>query len=248
MPTQLTQEFVENRDFAYIRFDPPSAQLNSSNSRAVFMLHGFPGNLSRRNEDIGEEISKHLGVTVFLLHYRGLGRHNGPFSFLSTIEQAKSAFNSVKKDFQNWSIIGHSWGGLVAASLANEIPREQIEKVLLLSPFILIPETSELQEVLRIMQSEAPEIIGHSTLNELVVQLETIRKSNEPRTNLLKLNLPKEKLYILQASYDDVVLPQTTKSLIGLLRNKVNYEEMREDHSFLKNRTKVCARVLQVLR
>lgn len=246
MKNGVVKSFLENKEFAYIRYSPIS-QLSSSAGQAVFMLHGFPGNRSCRNEDVGELIAEKMGLTVFLLHYRGLGRHEGLFSFSSTIEQAGAALRSLKDDFRSWIFIGHSWGGLVAVAMARQISEKHIKKILLLSPFNVIPSGRQLRDILREMQLEEPEIIGHYSLEELVNDLEYIRQTNDPRSNLVKLNLPKEKLHILQACNDEVVHPKTTESLVNFLDNRLTYEVLNDDHSFLTNRVILRSRILQIL-
>jgi len=88
----------------------------------LLFLHGNAGNISHRLDSIN--IFHHLGLSVFIIDYRGYGKSTGKPSELGTYIDAETAFNYLinenRVESGNIFIFGRSLGGAVATWLAEK--------------------------------------------------------------------------------------------------------------------------------
>ena len=195
------------------------------------IFHGFPSEKGNRNQDLANFISEKSGNPCLIIHYGGLGQSLGEFSFLGAIVDSIKILKSILSDvsYSELNLIGHSWGGLVALFLADEI-RSKISKILLLSPYIFIPEREEMKVVLAAFKSELPHILRNE-IGDYIEQVETIRNQFEQ----LDLNWIRN-LQVIYAENDDTV--ELVKIREVLRHKKIGHKvkTVDQDHSFLKNR------------
>lgn len=94
----------------------------------VLLLHGFPGN--EQNLDLAQSMRR-AGWNVLTFHYRGSWGSAGAFSFTHVMEDASAALGFLRSpqvakafnaDRDRIVVVGHSMGGLAAASLGRRNP------------------------------------------------------------------------------------------------------------------------------
>lgn len=242
----ITSHFISRNTFAYLRVVPECLDKIDFFKSAILMLHGVPGDVSKRNEDIAYALASKLCVPVYVLHYRGLGENIGKFSFESSLTEARLAFEEIKSVAQSWILIGHSWGGLVATHIAKE-SRDLLSKLVLMSPVCELPVGEELTKTVESLKLELPAILGTHDTSNIVHELERIGLENSPLCNLKSANLSKDKIYIIQALQDDVTPPILARNLMNSLGGQVNYFELDDDHSFQKNRVEFISFIKKLL-
>jgi uncharacterized protein len=95
---------------------------------SVVLLHGLPGN--EQNLDLAQAMRR-AGWTVITFHFRGSWGSGGRFSLLNCIEDAKELLLQLQKmgladswgvDPKHLVLMGHSYGGDVAALVASRMP------------------------------------------------------------------------------------------------------------------------------
>lgn len=95
---------------------------------AVVLFHGFPGN--EQNLDLAQAMRR-AGFVVLTFHYRGAWGSPGDFSFSNALHDSDAAVAfmrdpaNVKKfhiDPRRIFVVGHSMGGMMAASAAARAP------------------------------------------------------------------------------------------------------------------------------
>ncbi len=105
----------------------------------VLFLHGNAGNISHRLESLA--IFHRLGLSTFIIDYRGYGNSEGSPDENGTYQDALAAWEHLRKEKQihpeDIIIFGRSLGGAVAAWLAAQVhPRG----VILESTFTSLPD------------------------------------------------------------------------------------------------------------
>ena len=95
--------------------------------RTVLFFHGNGGNISHRLESLA--FFHRLGLSVFIIDYRGYGKSTGKASVAHTKEDARAAWDwlilSKGTTPSDIIIFGRSLGGGVAAGLVSELVAEQ---------------------------------------------------------------------------------------------------------------------------
>jgi len=114
---------------------PPGAGVHPT----VLLFHGLPGN--EVNFDLAQTLRR-AGFTVVTFHYTGSWGSGGRFTLAHGIADAAALLAHIREPgiAESWGIdaahilvIGHSYGGFVAARLAAEQPG--IEGVVLMAPW-----------------------------------------------------------------------------------------------------------------
>ncbi|MBL1140982.1 MAG: alpha/beta hydrolase [Proteobacteria bacterium] len=172
------------------------------NARATLLFfHGNAGNISHRLGSIN--IFHKLGLSVFIIDYRGYGKSTGKPTEKGTYIDAETAWNylikekNVKPD--NIIIFGRSLGGAIAAWLAE---KHQATGLIIESSFTSIAEigkhyypylpTSLLARIKypsinRMQNIHSPVLVIHSATDEIVPYKfgqDLFNAANEPKTFL----------------------------------------------------------------
>ncbi len=214
---------------------------------AVVFLHGYPADQGNKNRDLAEAVSTQLGKDAFLLHYPGLGLSKGKFTFSETLRTTREFLSWVKaKNYQSLHIVGHSWGGFLALNLLNEIGHTG--KIVLLSPFVNLPEGSDLSTLVNLVYSDTKQYLGHSTIIEVVSELTKMRIGNSIDDFIVRIDKAPNQVTIIQALNDPETPEKYSRYLISKATKKISYTELDTDHSFTQNRTTALALIINTLR
>lgn len=223
--------------------------LSSYNTEeAVILFHGYPSTESK-NEYIAEHISNFLNKDVFLFHYEGLGNSLGLFSFPKSILESIAYYNWVAKHgYKKITILGHSWGGLIALNLVAEIQQHSlIDKVILLSPYNYFPEGLQLTKLIDYIYEDTKDIFKQPK-SIMTNQVQEILLSYQPRSKIQNIKQFPNPIYILQATNDNEVSPESTAEFVQLLRSsKTIFKKINTDHSFTENRTDFLNELTKIL-
>src|ERR1700722_9933295 len=136
-----------------IQFQSPGASLNGQLYRppgegvhpTVVLLHGLPGN--EQNLDLAQSMRR-AGWTVITFHYRGSWGSGGQYTLNGGIADAKALLDLLARpsgapawgvDPSRIVLVGHSYGGYVAARTAADTPG--ILGVVLLAPWDITFDT-----------------------------------------------------------------------------------------------------------
>jgi pimeloyl-ACP methyl ester carboxylesterase len=116
-------------------YQPPGAGVHPT----VVLLHGLPGN--EQNLDLAQAMRR-SGWTVITFHYRGSWGSGGRYSLANSVDDAKALLARLSRpeNATPWGVdpsrivlIGHSYGGYVAARVGSETP--SLLGVALLAPW-----------------------------------------------------------------------------------------------------------------
>lgn len=114
---------------------------------SLLFFHGNAGNISHRLESIAQ--FQRLGLSVFIVDYRGYGRSEGRPSEAGTALDARAAWqwlrNEAEQEADEIVLFGRSLGAAVAAELAAHLEEQQTTPaaVILESPFRSVPELAQ---------------------------------------------------------------------------------------------------------
>lgn len=221
---------------------------SEKSERVILIFHGFPSS-QNKNEHIAEYLTQQLKADVFIFHYEGLGQSQGLFSFENSIQDAISYYKMVKaQGYRSVSLIGHSWGGLVALNLITTIESALLpNQLILLSPLNNIPVGDALMGLVDSLYAGSKESFKQSK-ETMAQQISVVASHYNPRHKIEELKSLKMPIHIIQASDDDKVHPQSTASFVDLIdSNHVQFEFLDTDHRFQTNQPHFLQRLAEVL-
>lgn len=200
--------------------------------RGFIFFHGFPGG-GVRNEDLGEAVQKRTGDNCYIVHYGGLGKGKGKFSFRRSVEQSIALVNSIIKqdNLDSLSIYGHSWGGLVAINAAAKI-KTKLDKLILVSPYSALPPKTMVREILSGYTLADPSLKNVLSVDEAIEDVDFIDKNYNPRVAIKQITLKTGASLFLQSQDDKEVPAHLSKSFVPLFPVAPEYRELKQDHSF----------------
>ena len=175
--------------------------VQGSSSRVVLFFHGNAGNISHRLESIRQFLG--LGLSVFIIDYRGYGRSGGRPAEPGLYLDAEAAWRYLTGDRgvapEDIVVFGRSLGGSVAAWLAA---RQRPAALIVESSFTSVPDAARdfypwlpVRWLSRLRHStvdyvravRCPTLVVHSRDDEIIAfrHAEAIyAAANEPRTLL----------------------------------------------------------------
>ena len=169
--------------------------------RVILFFHGNAGNISHRQKSI--EIFHNLGLSIFIVNYRGYGKSEGTPSELGFYKDSRVAWNYLLTEKgvnkKNIIIFGRSLGGVVATELASEVQpgylilestfssaKDMAKKIFpIMSTFI--PLRFEFNAIEYIKKVKSPLLVAHSPDDEIIpYQLgeKLFLAANEPKVFL----------------------------------------------------------------
>ena len=113
-----------------------SKAFGDSKDKALIFLHGGPGYNSVNFEATTAQALSEKGFYVITYDRRGEGRSldkNAPFTFEETLNDLNSIFD--KYNLESATLIGHSFGGIVATLFAEKFPDKTESLVYVGAPF-----------------------------------------------------------------------------------------------------------------
>ncbi|MCB0357385.1 MAG: alpha/beta hydrolase [Bdellovibrionales bacterium] len=213
----------------------------------VLFLHGFPGRTTK-NEDISLKLNA-MGYSTCLFHYQGLGKSAGVFSFKNCIELSESILKSLSQRFSKVHLLGHSWGGFVAAVIYWQIHNPG--NLFLLNPLTYILPDSQVLELVKsaINKHELPEdyLNNKNMVTQLNNELNCLRQNFDFKNqlaNFVKSDL-KQYIKIYLATVDPLTPPELCIKICKDVG--IDYQQFSSDHWFTQNREQVLTAIYKDL-
>jgi pimeloyl-ACP methyl ester carboxylesterase len=201
----------------------------------LVFLHGFPGLRSKQNRDLAEQAANGVSGKSFVALYSGLGQAPGQFSFSGCLLDVRGFFHDLMTKWpdRQFTLVGHSWGGLMALILASEFP-SRIHSLVLLSPLLDFKGENGQgigREEFIEMGREHPEI-SFGGADFLSADFDNLGKQIDIPAVIEKIPAQTQILF-LQAKNDKITPESVAKQLLPHFRATVSYREIEVDHSFL---------------
>ncbi len=170
-------------DYLYIR-----QYLVAGAKRAWVFFHGFPGPGAElkdpTHERMGERFARFVnehGDDLFFPHYRGIKPSKGDFSILQSIKDGLWFMEFLQtKRYQEVCIIGHSWGGMVAVNVLNQMPEIKINYLILQTPLAMIPDPEASASIIDENREIYPDILGKQPRELILQEMDQLRISYNP--------------------------------------------------------------------
>jgi esterase/lipase len=208
---------------------------DSRSGEAVLYFHGFPGpTLDNSVVSLAELLAEHIGVsrTLYAPRYSGLAESNGKFSFLSSIYDGLSLlYHILSMRYSKVSIVGYSWGAVVALNCFRHIPVRVRGMLVLLAPVTHLPKNAAAESTAQGLIKSVPWSLRHQTVENLVLDWEVINAEHNPYAAAEKIS--PDQIYVIQGSQDDVVPQSSTDAFVASLGEGARYTIFDEGHSFV---------------
>ena len=219
---------------------------SGATAHAVLMLHGFPS-YSGKNEVIALRIATQSNTDVFVLHYRGLGKSGGTFSFTEVIEDSTEvAISLLQKGYGSLTLVGHSFGGAVALSVAQRV--QGVGTLVLLSPLTRLPALAEQRSDLSGFVAYEETLGHHYELDGLAANAGRFMQAYDPKGLADDVRARGAKLIVIQAQDDEVISAFDTRNWSSSLAERPEYIEIEDDHWFNSSRERVADLIVDRLR
>ena len=182
------------------------------------------------------------------MHYQGLGSSKGNFSFAKSIKDSISFATSIAQNnkYEEIYLLGHSWGGLVALNVADVL-QCRVSKIILFSPFSLVPPDKQLEALLKAEIQENPDTLKAENFALIMSELQAIRTNHNPRAIIQKKFIDSINIKIIQSDHDHQVPMALTRDFVNNFNKTPEYVEFDTDHSFVENREAILNMVTQFL-
>lgn len=222
---------------------------HSPTKKCCLLFPGVPA-INQRNEDIARRISISQNIDAYVAYYNGLTpnlyntrlRH---FSFTNSLKDMLSLTESLLKNYDTITLIGHSWGGLVALYVFSKLVKykNKFDSIILMAPFIYFPRDIPWLEPMILSKSIPVAGSIESAIEdfynvEKIFDLNLVVDSISNNLNCIK---------IVEAENDQDVPNNLTKKFMNLLRRKnveVISKKLNDDHLFSKYRENIISVVL----
>ena len=224
-------------------------------SSAVILSHGFPSQpfedpKLEKNWDLAQMVNDNLGVDSFLMHYSGLGKSHGEFSFLESVQDSLKLSREIQARFKydRIHLIGHSWGGLITMNIYAALPVALRGAVVLLSPFTIFPDDEVLEAILREIDEESDIPYRYPTMEAVVADFQSVKHEHSPIQLVDTHGFRGDRFMILQAQNDGAVPEENTRRFVSRFSTPPVYEEVQTDHKFLVDRDMWLSMIIKFLR
>ena len=210
----------------------------------VLFLHGYPA-AKQKNYDVAEVFAL-SGFDVFLPHYAGLGWSKGVFGFEKSRDEIAKLAREIKAQRPDCplSVVGHSWGGLLAIQIADQIDGN----LLLFAPLSYIPSEdsgdienknySNLKNFTNFISSISPKNSAQYSFDKLYAEINRLRLDEENQIAWMMNH--RITVTILHAPDDDVIPIRHSRDLVQKLSTGASSSSLievpHEDHSFGNDR------------
>jgi alpha/beta superfamily hydrolase len=179
---------------------------------AVLVLHGFPGMAPILNDVVSSLCQ--AGFAPMSFHYKGCWGSGGSYSFLGALHDTQKALDLVVNredlDIDNLSIIGHSFGGLIAILMAAK--NEIVKGVAALCPVANMKSELGSTRAKNILQRGLPFVSGFP-MRKAVKEWEILSRQYEPIDYVKKI-APRPFL-LIHGDKDDIIPLSCSKILFS---------------------------------
>jgi proline iminopeptidase len=142
----------------------------SGNGPIILYVHGGPGAWSKSFEDLGGK-NLESDFTMIYFDQRGCGRSESPENGNYSLERMIEDIEDLRKEYgmEKFSIMGHSFGGLLATVYTEKYP-EHIDKLILLNSSLNVSQSIQNQVQFIKKELNLPEE-NRETFSELQYQM-----------------------------------------------------------------------------
>jgi pimeloyl-ACP methyl ester carboxylesterase len=198
----------------------------------LLFLHGFPGQTGK-NEDLAEAMCSRTGLNAHVIHYSGLGKSPGKFSFSRSIrESVQLARELIRTEgYERLILVGHSWGGLVALNVMSQFPG-LIHKMVLLCPLSRFPGPAAVEAQIMTFVDSQRSAGREYGVQELLDDVQIVLRHHDPRSFVARLAFKPKQVMIIQGTADTVVTPSDTRRFVTQFPIPPELVELNQDHWF----------------
>lgn len=209
--------------------------------RIIIYVPGFPGEAiprdydERRVLDEVVQVATQKNITIDILYYPGI-RDGGQFSFKNSKEYTFKHIQRKIDEGYSITLIGHSWGGLISLLAADQL---DIDRMILITPFIIKIEDPALSSVLNFYSNEYPSLITKESIEtnkkEIVNNFKTLQDIFEKENT-------NHDIKIIANTEDEIVSINSLRHLFATFnyfKNRSNFTETQNDHNFSKGRNEL---------
>jgi alpha/beta superfamily hydrolase len=174
-----------------------------------------------------------------------LGLSKGYFSFKKSFLTTNKVLEFINYNDkpQNITLIGHSWGGYIAANKFYKLKNKN--KLILLAPFNKFPNNDDLLSFSSSLQKEYNNILHNITAENIKSQITEIKEKYNIYENCKKID--GANVLIVQGSKDLEVPLSTTNILVTQFKIKPDFIILEDDHIFLENRPQLIQTIKEWL-
>ncbi|MCA3084817.1 MAG: alpha/beta fold hydrolase [Rhodocyclaceae bacterium] len=215
----------------------------------IIYLPGLPSHMTSLGEDtdltplissLAPAVTS-CGVDVIAPRYPGLDESNGNFGLLRCVYMGLSALGFALSRYRRVSVLGRSFGGLVALAACSRVAgARELDQVVLLAPALGLPVGSGINELARSWSQ-----VLNQPESELAADLEEIQLRWHPM-GCLKI-LDASKLTFICGRNDTVMPSEKAIEVINTLSKKPAFVEVDSDHSF-QDRANIVHQILVAMR
>ncbi len=227
------------RDLYNIRFGG-----ETRSDEAFLLLHGFPAERGNKNVDIAERMSRAFDADAYVIHYAGLGRSRGSFTFEKSIEDSIAYAASLVSGhgYRRLHVIGHSWGGWTAANVYGNLGSAR-GALALLAPFTSVgPGADDARALARYFLEQHPHIFPADSLDRVSLDLTRARDALNPAAAIARLRPGEaDRILVIRARRDDLIPRDAIDAFVAALAaspaaSSPAYIEFDSDHRFAADR------------
>lgn len=217
-------------------------------NKAVLFLHGYPSDLGDRNADLAEFVFEKTNTDCYVIHYPGLGKSLGKFSFLESLIAVEEFCVHLKSlGYSHIDFVGHSWGGFLA--LLSMKHWSENSKIVLMSPFLFLPRGLELNDLVASIYNETKEFLVPKTQEEVLMELREMERGHSRDKIINDLTTKKNEIIFIQALDDQECPPEVAREFLAEVNlPTIKYIEMDTDHSFFEGREELKEMIAKMLK
>jgi alpha/beta superfamily hydrolase len=212
---------------------------------AVLVLHGFPGMAPILNDIVSSLCQS--GFAPMAFHYRGCWGSGGDYSFLGALRDTQKALDLLVDrgdlDITNLSIIGHSFGGLIAMLMTTK--NDIVKNVAALCPVANMKAELTSHRAKTILKKGLPFVSGFP-MSKAAVEWETLSKQYDPIFYVEKI-APRPFL-LIHGDKDDIIPLNCSKVLFSKAFDPKKMSIVNDaDHIFAGNHKKTIELIINWL-